>query len=204
MLRSAVLRPARRNRFISFNPAEGVRAPSHKTNARAVVDVAHNHVGGMRFHDLRHSYGSSTTAYGLTSVQRVLGHESHPPRSTSTPGEPTTAPASSTRGRARTPTDTRASGDLARGCLDQAGAAQRGEGRSDRLALKRICTPRHSCTATTRPPGPAGSGGRLLLAVTCVCALVVVVMVVAVILASLGDLGGPRFRSRRPAGPLPR
>lgn len=50
---------------------------TYKTYPRAVMEVARNHAGGMRFHDLRHSYATWLVDDGvpINMVQRVLGHE---------------------------------------------------------------------------------------------------------------------------------
>jgi len=49
----------------------------HRTAVQAVMAVAHNAAGGLRFHDLRHSYASWLIASGVPvpDVQRVMGHE---------------------------------------------------------------------------------------------------------------------------------
>jgi integrase len=50
---------------------------TYKTHRRAVMEVARNQSGGMRFHDLRHSYATWLVDDGvpINMVQRVLGHE---------------------------------------------------------------------------------------------------------------------------------
>ena len=47
------------------------------TEREAVACVAGKAVGGMRFHDLRHSYASWLVTDGvpINLVQRVMGHE---------------------------------------------------------------------------------------------------------------------------------
>lgn len=47
------------------------------THAQAVKHVARQHAGGMRFHDLRHSYATWLVDDGVpvNMVQRVMGHE---------------------------------------------------------------------------------------------------------------------------------
>lgn len=47
------------------------------TQAKAVAHVARHHAGGMRFHDLRHSYATWLVDDGVpvNMVQRVMGHE---------------------------------------------------------------------------------------------------------------------------------
>jgi integrase len=60
-----------------------VRTPSsNSTAAQAVQPVARHQAGGLRFHDLRHSYATWLVDDGVppNMVQRVLGHE----RSTTT------------------------------------------------------------------------------------------------------------------------
>ena len=54
----------------------------HSTAAQAVQHVARHQAGGLRFHDLRHSYATWLVDDGVppNMVQRVLGHE----RSTTT------------------------------------------------------------------------------------------------------------------------
>lgn len=51
---------------------------SYPTVTQAVKDVARNAYGGLRFHDLRHSYASwlITSGVPVPDVQRVMGHES--------------------------------------------------------------------------------------------------------------------------------
>jgi integrase len=48
-----------------------------RTNAQAVQHVARNQAGGLRFHDLRHSYATWLVDDGVppNMVQRVMGHE---------------------------------------------------------------------------------------------------------------------------------
>ncbi|MEU4194124.1 tyrosine-type recombinase/integrase [Kribbella sp. NPDC026611] len=48
-----------------------------KTKAQAVKAVARHAEGGLRFHDLRHSYASwlITSGVPVPDVQRVMGHE---------------------------------------------------------------------------------------------------------------------------------
>jgi integrase len=48
-----------------------------RTRAKAVGEVARRQAGGMRFHDLRHSYATWLVDDGVpvNMVQRVLGHE---------------------------------------------------------------------------------------------------------------------------------
>ncbi|GAA4860648.1 hypothetical protein GCM10023403_26310 [Pseudonocardia benzenivorans] len=48
-----------------------------RTQAAAVHHVARNQHGGLRFHDLRHSYATWLVDDGVppNMVQRVLGHE---------------------------------------------------------------------------------------------------------------------------------
>lgn len=48
-----------------------------RTHAQAVKHVARQHAGGMRFHDLRHSYATWLVDDGVpvNMVQRVMGHE---------------------------------------------------------------------------------------------------------------------------------
>lgn len=48
-----------------------------KTRAQAVKAVSRHAVGGLRFHDLRHSYASwlITSGVPIPDVQRVMGHE---------------------------------------------------------------------------------------------------------------------------------
>jgi len=47
------------------------------TERAAVAHVASNVAGGLRFHDLRHSYATWLVSCGLpvNDVQRVMGHE---------------------------------------------------------------------------------------------------------------------------------
>lgn len=53
------------------------RAAEHRTEPDAVAHVARHHAGGIRFHDLRHSYATHLVSSGVpvNDVQRVLGHE---------------------------------------------------------------------------------------------------------------------------------
>ena len=48
-----------------------------RTEAQAVHHVARNQAGGLRFHDLRHSYATWLVDDGVppNMVQRVMGHE---------------------------------------------------------------------------------------------------------------------------------
>jgi integrase len=48
-----------------------------RTHYQAVMEVARNHYGGLRFHDLRHSYATWLVDDGVppNMVQRVMGHE---------------------------------------------------------------------------------------------------------------------------------
>lgn len=48
-----------------------------KTKAQAVKAVSRHAEGGLRFHDLRHSYASwlITSGVSVPDVQRVMGHE---------------------------------------------------------------------------------------------------------------------------------
>jgi integrase len=48
-----------------------------KREPAAVLHVARNQAGGLRFHDLRHSYATWLVDDGVpvNMVQRVLGHE---------------------------------------------------------------------------------------------------------------------------------
>lgn len=58
--------------------AAGVANSSrHPTYAQAVQTVARNAAGGLRFHDLRHSYASwlITSGVPIADAQRVMGHE---------------------------------------------------------------------------------------------------------------------------------
>lgn len=57
---------------------EGITQTSrHRTQAQAVKAVAAKAAGGLRFHDLRHSYASwlITSGVPVPDVQRVMGHE---------------------------------------------------------------------------------------------------------------------------------
>jgi integrase len=47
------------------------------THYQAVMEVSRNHYGGLRFHDLRHSYATWLVDDGVppNMVQRVMGHE---------------------------------------------------------------------------------------------------------------------------------
>jgi integrase len=49
----------------------------HRTYAQAVHHVARHQAGGLRFHDLRHSYATWLVDDGVppNMVQRVMGHE---------------------------------------------------------------------------------------------------------------------------------
>jgi integrase len=49
----------------------------HRTFAQAVQHVARHQAGGLRFHDLRHSYATWLVDDGVppNMVQRVMGHE---------------------------------------------------------------------------------------------------------------------------------
>lgn len=58
--------------------AAGVAKSSrHPTYAQAVQNVARNAAGGLRFHDLRHSYASwlITSGVPIADAQKVMGHE---------------------------------------------------------------------------------------------------------------------------------
>ncbi|MEU4608845.1 tyrosine-type recombinase/integrase [Kribbella sp. NPDC023972] len=57
-----------------------------KTKAQAVKAVSRHAEGGLRFHDLRHSYASwlITSGVPVPDVQRVMGHERSAWRSTPT------------------------------------------------------------------------------------------------------------------------
>ncbi len=48
-----------------------------RTEVQAVQHVARNQAGGLRFHDLRHSYATWLVDEGVppNRVQRVMGHE---------------------------------------------------------------------------------------------------------------------------------
>ena len=48
-----------------------------RTHRQAVMHVARFQVGGLRFHDLRHSYGTWLADDGVpvNKVQKVMGHE---------------------------------------------------------------------------------------------------------------------------------
>jgi integrase len=48
-----------------------------RTHRQAVMHVAHHQFGGLRFHDLRHSYGTWLADDGVpvNKVQKVMGHE---------------------------------------------------------------------------------------------------------------------------------
>jgi integrase len=62
----------------SWTTEAGATATSdHATHARAVTEVARNAAGGLRFHDLRHSYASRliTSGVPIADAQRVMGHE---------------------------------------------------------------------------------------------------------------------------------
>jgi integrase len=50
---------------------------TYASMVQAVQAVARNAAGGLRFHDLRHSYASwlITSGVAVTDVQRVMGHE---------------------------------------------------------------------------------------------------------------------------------
>jgi integrase len=64
----------------SWPTSEGTTKTSrHTTSSQAVKAVAANAAGGLRFHDLRHSYASwlITSGVPVPDVQRVMGHE-HP------------------------------------------------------------------------------------------------------------------------------
>jgi integrase len=68
-----------------------------RTYVQAVQRVARQHAGGLRFHDLRHSYATWLVDDGVppNMAQRVMGHDARRRPWISTPAEPTTATASS-------------------------------------------------------------------------------------------------------------
>jgi integrase len=53
------------------------RSAVFPTEAEAVNEVARNAAGGLRFHDLRHSYATWLVSDGvpINDAQRLLGHE---------------------------------------------------------------------------------------------------------------------------------
>ncbi|WP_371821580.1 tyrosine-type recombinase/integrase [Catellatospora sp. IY07-71] len=62
----------------SWVDAAGIeRSTDTGTRAEAVALVATNAAGGLRFHDLRHSYATWLISSGVpvNDVQRVMGHE---------------------------------------------------------------------------------------------------------------------------------
>jgi integrase len=54
-----------------------VETTRHRTHTQAIMEVARKASGGLRFHDLRHSYASWLIASGvpITDAQKVMGHE---------------------------------------------------------------------------------------------------------------------------------
>jgi integrase len=61
----------------SWARCEEVVTPNFSTELAAVRHVARNQAGGLRFHDLRHSYATWLLDDGVppNMVQRVMGHE---------------------------------------------------------------------------------------------------------------------------------
>jgi integrase len=62
----------------SWNDRDGVKDEiTTRTAYQAVMEVSRRHYGGLRFHDLRHSYATWLVDDGVPSnmVQRVMGHE---------------------------------------------------------------------------------------------------------------------------------
>ena len=77
----------------SWTDATGRREKrSFRTEAQAVTDVARGQRGGLRFHDLRHSYATWLVDDGVppNMVQRVMGTSGPRRHWTFTPGAPRT------------------------------------------------------------------------------------------------------------------
>ena len=59
------------------NPADREQSSTFASEREAIAEIARRASGGLRFHDLRHSYATWLVSDGVpvNDVQRIMGHE---------------------------------------------------------------------------------------------------------------------------------